>query len=337
MFRTSVAGLLLVAAAVAVASPPCPKGHGFWDTNRQECAQCKVCSHNEVVLMPCQPYKDTLCGPMSALNIKWPWRQPAAANPGRPSTSTSTTTSTTTTTTTAAPPTRLYIFSTRKMRPLSRRVTTVLTTAASTAAPSTSSTTEEATEPATTTPVPSLPPSPPPPSPPSTTEAASSTTEAASSTTEAPSSTTEAPTTKVSAQPFLQTETTLEWDWQALALAIIIAAFVVLLVVFAVYAAVHARRATNRRRRVQKELDAAQLSLFPVTSGHDAELQTLSSPSSPKGMFKANQCLYLEKLLEQKQTRRANIYVETGRQATPAPARRSSRWKEKPTAARTPC
>ncbi|CAB3373027.1 Hypothetical predicted protein [Cloeon dipterum] len=324
MFRTSVAGLLLVVAAVAVASPPCPKGHGFWDTNRQECAQCKVCSHNEVVLMPCQPYKDTLCGPMSALNIKWPWRQPAAANPGRPSTSTSTTTSTTTTA--APPPTRLYVFSTRKMRPLSRRVTTA-DDGRLDGRPSTSSATEEGrrhhTGPLATV-------APPPPSPSSTTEAASSTTEAASSTTEAP-------TTKVSAQPFLQTETTLEWDWQALALAVIIAAFVVLLVIFAVYAAVHARRATNRRRRVQKELDAAQLSLFPVTSGHDAELQTLSSPSSPKGMFKANQCLYLEKLLEQKQTRRANIYVETGRQATPAPARRSSRWKEKPTAARTPC
>jgi len=47
------------------------------------------------------------------------------------------------------------------------------------------------------------------------------------------------------------------------------------------------------------ELDAAQLSLFPAAvsgGGEDAEMQTLNSPS-PKGMYNANQCLYLEKLL----------------------------------------
>lgn len=47
------------------------------------------------------------------------------------------------------------------------------------------------------------------------------------------------------------------------------------------------------------ELDAAQLSLFPTAvlgGGDDAEMQTLNLPS-PKGMYNANQCLYLEKLL----------------------------------------
>ncbi|XP_059489990.1 uncharacterized protein LOC132205127 [Neocloeon triangulifer] len=310
MFMMTLAGLVLLAAALAVASPPCPKGHGFWDMSGQKCTQCTVCAHNEVVLLPCQPYKDTMCGPISALNINWPWQRPSGGHSSRA----------TTTTSTFAPSTR-YFF-TKKMRPLARKVTMTKTTPTMTSS-STS-----------TTPIPEV-----------TTETATTETEVVkeveqvttspmlSSSTEASSfswteSSSEA-TTKVSAQPFLATETSVEWDWQALALAVTIATFVVLLVVFAVYAAVHARRATARRRRLQKDLDAARLSLFPVSRSEDAELQTFSASSSPKGLYNSNQCLYLEKLLEQKQCRRANIYVETGRQATPAPARRSSRWKEK--------
>lgn len=198
---------------------PCPKGLSFWDTDQQQCNQCSACAVNEVVLMPCQPYKDTVCGPISALNINWAFLQPppaqirASAAPAPP-----------------RPP--------KKVRQGARRVS----------------------------PVPPLLPTSPPASSPTTTTTGghSEATEAAATETEATSTTvaarvwtqssSEAPTTKVSAQPFLAHETSLivEWDWQALALAATIASFVVLLVVFAVYAAVHARRATFRRRRLQQ-------------------------------------------------------------------------------------
>lgn len=206
-------GLAMVLAWAAAA--PCPKGLSFWDTDQQQCNQCSACVVNEVVLLPCQPYKDTVCGPISALNINWAWLQPPPAQIRAPST-----------------PRPL-----KKVRTGARRVSLV----------------------------PPLLPTPPPASAPTTvgghsseaTEVAVTETEATSTTVAArvwTQSSSEAPTTKVSAQPFLAHETSslVEWDWQALALAATIASFVVLLVVFAVYAAVHARRATLRRRSLQQ-------------------------------------------------------------------------------------
>ena len=210
----TLVGLAMVLTWAATA--PCPKGLSFWDTDQQQCNQCSACVVNEVVLLPCQPYKDTVCGPISALNINWAWLQPPPpAQIRAPST--------------PRPP--------KKVRTGARRVSPVPPLLPPTPAPAAASAPtvgghSEATEAA------------------ATEMEAAGTTVAARVWTQSSS---EAPTTKVSAQPFLAHEKSLvEWDWHALALAATIASFVVLLVVFAVYAAVHARRATFRRRRLQQ-------------------------------------------------------------------------------------
>ncbi|KAG8223554.1 hypothetical protein J437_LFUL004428, partial [Ladona fulva] len=54
---------------------PCVAGETFWDTIRQNCVPCTRCEATEafLVVVPCQPHKDTKCGNFSSLGIDWSW------------------------------------------------------------------------------------------------------------------------------------------------------------------------------------------------------------------------------------------------------------------------
>lgn len=53
----------------------CPIGHQYWSTESESCVNCSKCDtqSSQVVIRPCQGHLDTLCGPISDLNIDWTW------------------------------------------------------------------------------------------------------------------------------------------------------------------------------------------------------------------------------------------------------------------------
>ncbi|XP_071452962.1 uncharacterized protein wgn [Hetaerina americana] len=66
--------LLLLSAPLPAASGPitCPKGN-TWDSRLESCRACSHCTDVRApyVLLPCEPHRDTQCGPLSALGIDW--------------------------------------------------------------------------------------------------------------------------------------------------------------------------------------------------------------------------------------------------------------------------
>lgn len=53
----------------------CPVGQQYWSTESESCVNCSKCDTQarQVVIRPCQGHLDTLCGPISDLNIDWSW------------------------------------------------------------------------------------------------------------------------------------------------------------------------------------------------------------------------------------------------------------------------
>lgn len=53
----------------------CPVGQQYWSTESESCVNCSKCDTqaSQVVIRPCQGHLDTLCGPISDLNIDWSW------------------------------------------------------------------------------------------------------------------------------------------------------------------------------------------------------------------------------------------------------------------------
>lgn len=50
---------------------PCPEK--YW-LNASVCSECSVCTaQSAIVLRPCQPHKDTVCGTIDDLEIDWNW------------------------------------------------------------------------------------------------------------------------------------------------------------------------------------------------------------------------------------------------------------------------
>lgn len=53
----------------------CQPGVQYWSNESEACINCKKCdsSIQHVVIRPCQAHTDTICGPVSALDIDWSW------------------------------------------------------------------------------------------------------------------------------------------------------------------------------------------------------------------------------------------------------------------------
>lgn len=78
--NTKKVRLRLVAAAVLLVVPLCtaslcPPGLQYWSNEYESCINCSRCdaSAKQVVLRPCQAHADTVCGPISDLDIDWSW------------------------------------------------------------------------------------------------------------------------------------------------------------------------------------------------------------------------------------------------------------------------
>nr|CAD7199913.1 unnamed protein product [Timema douglasi] len=66
--------LVVWVVCLPLATALCRSGRQFWDTTSESCVNCTRCiSPEEVVLRPCEIHQDTLCGPISSLNIDWSW------------------------------------------------------------------------------------------------------------------------------------------------------------------------------------------------------------------------------------------------------------------------
>lgn len=70
--------LLAVAAACLLhvcAASLCVPGLQFWSNESESCVNCSRCdtSVKHVVIRPCQAHTDTICGPISDLDIDWSW------------------------------------------------------------------------------------------------------------------------------------------------------------------------------------------------------------------------------------------------------------------------
>lgn len=52
--------------------PICQPGLDFWEENTSRCLPCTKCAP-EFTLKPCALHQDALCGPLSALELDWPW------------------------------------------------------------------------------------------------------------------------------------------------------------------------------------------------------------------------------------------------------------------------
>ncbi|XP_039280065.1 uncharacterized protein LOC111054411 isoform X2 [Nilaparvata lugens] len=74
-FKPGLVVVVLVLAPVCWASL-CQFGSEYWSEEAGACVKCSRCeqAHAPVVLRPCQVHRDTVCGPLSALPIHWPWQ-----------------------------------------------------------------------------------------------------------------------------------------------------------------------------------------------------------------------------------------------------------------------
>lgn len=68
---TSTFLVLLVSTALASV---CPPGEKYWNSSLESCVNCTRCDPAlHVVLRPCEVHRDTVCGPLSNLDIDWSW------------------------------------------------------------------------------------------------------------------------------------------------------------------------------------------------------------------------------------------------------------------------
>lgn len=69
------AWLLWMFACVSIAvATVCPPGEQYWNPEQETCVNCTRCdTKGHVVLRPCEVHRDTLCGPLSELEIDWSW------------------------------------------------------------------------------------------------------------------------------------------------------------------------------------------------------------------------------------------------------------------------
>lgn len=54
----------------------CPQRF-WWDQTKDSCIECSICDENTIVLRPCQPHKDTVCGTLNDIEFEFDWLQAA--------------------------------------------------------------------------------------------------------------------------------------------------------------------------------------------------------------------------------------------------------------------
>lgn len=70
---TAIVLVLLVPNSIDCHQAPC-LDH-FWLTTVGSCEPCTNCDEQSIVLRPCQPHKDTICGTINDLEFEWGWVQ----------------------------------------------------------------------------------------------------------------------------------------------------------------------------------------------------------------------------------------------------------------------
>lgn len=45
----------------------------WWDSESDSCIECTECDDQMIILRPCQPHKDTVCGTINDLDFDWSW------------------------------------------------------------------------------------------------------------------------------------------------------------------------------------------------------------------------------------------------------------------------
>lgn len=61
-----------VRTVVAVTDDFCPEQY-WWDYERDDCMPCTVCDEQSIVLRPCQPHQDVVCGTLNDLEFDLNW------------------------------------------------------------------------------------------------------------------------------------------------------------------------------------------------------------------------------------------------------------------------
>lgn len=64
--------ILLLSSVAALADEFCPE-HYWWNHERDDCIRCSVCDDQSIVLRPCQPHQDVVCGTLSDLEYDLNW------------------------------------------------------------------------------------------------------------------------------------------------------------------------------------------------------------------------------------------------------------------------
>lgn len=64
--------LLMSSSVTALAEQFCPENY-WWDHERDDCIRCTVCDDQSIVLRPCQPHQDVVCGTLSDLEYDLNW------------------------------------------------------------------------------------------------------------------------------------------------------------------------------------------------------------------------------------------------------------------------
>ncbi len=62
--------LALLVTSINCHRPPCLE-QSWWDEKTDSCIECTICDEQSIVLRPCQPHKDAICGTLNDLEYDW--------------------------------------------------------------------------------------------------------------------------------------------------------------------------------------------------------------------------------------------------------------------------
>ncbi|KAG4065448.1 hypothetical protein HA402_003263 [Bradysia odoriphaga] len=62
--------LALLVTSINCHRPPCLE-QSWWDEKTDSCIPCTICDEQSIVLRPCQPHKDVICGTLNDLEYDW--------------------------------------------------------------------------------------------------------------------------------------------------------------------------------------------------------------------------------------------------------------------------
>lgn len=82
MFQVRLLALAAACLLHVCAASLCVPGLQFWSNESESCINCSRCNSGakHVVIRPCQAHTDTVCGPISDLDIDWSWLKHGAGS-----------------------------------------------------------------------------------------------------------------------------------------------------------------------------------------------------------------------------------------------------------------